>query len=1172
MRGFIFFCLIPSLLLAQKSSRQFKLPVNAKPSHYSLTHVLVKVKKEFSATFSDQARNPIPQLAPSIKSILNEKQQKKNQSRIAPRLSASKIDPSQYYELEFRGGDIEKIINQLYETGYFEIVEPDYSAQLHFTPNDEQLGNQYYLSKIRALEAWDITQGSDQIVIGIVDTGGDLDHPDLVSKLFVNVNDPVDGVDNDNDGYVDNFRGWDFIGADTLNSNNPNFSGDNDPNNPNGGLSSHGTATAGCAAAATNNGTGIAGVGFNTKLLFTKHAAENQGSNKGGIYRGYLGILYAAGHGAKIINCSWGAPFRSQIQQDLITYVTLELGCLVVASAGNNASADAIYPASYDHVVSVAASDQNDGVANFSNYGKSVDITAPGKAIRTTFFNDSYTTIDGTSFSSPITAGAAALVWANNPSLTATQLAEQIRVTADPAFYSKVSSLYANKLGKGRLDIVNALTKSLPSIRASNPRFVNANGTVALPGQDGFLTMEFTNFLAATSPGLTINVTIASGVSTTISDNVIQPGQLNTNQTINNKLKPVSLKISATAPVNSVLDLLITFKDGDYTDYQYVSFIVNPSFIDVDDNAVLTTLASNGRIGFEDPFEQVNGSGFVFEDNNLLFEMGLIMGTSTAALFNNVRVNSTTLDQDFIVDEKIREISPGERSFSEIFGKISNNGTNKTVSVEYRSLVWKQEPYDHFVILEYKVKNISAQALNGFHFALFADWDITDGGAGDVAKWEDNLELGYVYPALADDKPYAGIKLLKGIAPDYFAIDNNQAVPGNPFGLYDGYSDAEKFQSISSGLGRIAAGTDAASGNDVSHVVGAGPYNLDVGQEVTIAFALVVGVNFDELKFAAAQSDTAYNYLLQAVKPTAQDVAACYGSPATLNASGPSQFNWYREFTGGDPLFSGPTLTTSNLFNDTVLYVSNAENSYESVRVPVGVSLKGNPTILASGSSTICDGTILSLSVAEADQYSWSTGATTQSIEVSQAGPYTVTVIDNTLGCNATSAELTVTVNPSPISEFHADGDLKTLAPISFINSSTGGVGYNWNFGDGSTSTEEHPVHTYHTTQDYSVSLLVTNDLGCTSSSIVIISVITDLEPDGFQVFPIPFRETISIQTEWPEFSYNIMDPTGRINKAAHIIMQSDYESIDLSELPPGVYWIRFSNGDQVISRKIIKR
>jgi hypothetical protein len=291
--------------------------------------------------------------------------------------------------------------------------------------------------------------------------------------------------------------------------------------------------------------------------------------------------------------------------------------------------------------------------------------------------------------------------------------------------------------------------------------------------------------------------------------------------------------------------------------------------------------------------------------------------------------------------------------------KSNDIAGQEKISLSYRSLVWKEKPYDRFIILEYKVKNPTNQPMNGFHFGIFADWDITENGGEDAADWDNENKLGYVYPATSAAKPIGGIQVLTG-TPEYYAIDNLDAnAAPDSFGLYNAttgsFTDSEKFTSISSGLARLKAGKKTTKGNDVSHVVSSGPYNIAAGQEITLAFALHAGANLNDLKNSAKYADSVYNYTLKAVKPTATDISICYGQPAVLNASGATKIKWYKDFTGGTAIVTGNQFTTGNLFNDTILYVSNAEKSFESVRTPIRVSVKANPIVATSGSTTLCE-------------------------------------------------------------------------------------------------------------------------------------------------------------------------------------------------------------------------
>jgi hypothetical protein len=1188
----VFFTMILVKVGAQSKSQSFfKMPPNAK---YSKGRVLVKVKNEFKDEVAGLSGNKAASVKNvSLRSIIpavSPRLDKSSVMRKGARLQNPTVDISKYFSLTFDASqDVEEYINKLYQTGYFEIVEPDYKYNINFTPNDPSISKQYYLNLIKAFDAWDITQGDTSVVIAIVDTGGNLTHEDLKPNLYTNWKEyPPNGVDDDGNGYIDDYRGWDFIGNDTLNVNNPDFIGDNDPSitpktasNSVGDLS-HGTWVAGCASASANNGKGIAGVGFKSRLLFTKHSADNQSATDGSEYNVYGGLLYAGYQkDVKIINCSFGGSGQSQIIQDIINHIVLDLNCVIVAAAGNDGSSQNSYPGAYDNVLSVAATDKNDRKATFSNYGTTIDISAPGVGIYTTQYDNTYTpaVIDGTSFSSPIAAGAAALVWAKNPTFTAVQVREQLRVTADDSFYS-INTSFKNRLGKGRVDIKRALTLSLPSVRASKPKLVNQNGFTPVPGQNAFLSFDFTNYLNSTSGGISISISTTSS-AVVISKSQINPGIIQSGSTISNKLTPFELTINASAPQNSAVNLLITYTDGSYSDYQYVTFYANPSFIDVNSNQVNTTVTSIGRLGFQDPEDSPpnQGTGFIFNQNSLLFEMGLIMGTSATNLYNNVRGINSGYDQDFSSTVQIKQIVPGERSYSEVFGQFSNSATasQQAIKVDYRSLVWKDSPYDKFVILEYELTNPSANALNSFYFGIFSDWDITTNGQNDAAGWDNNNNLGYVYPAQTAAKPYAGIQVLTG-SPGYYAIDNDNTIAGNPFGLYDGYTDTEKFTSVSAAIGsgheRLQAGIKSG-GDDVSHVVSSGPFNIAPGQKITIAFALHAAANLSDLQNSARYADSVYNYTLKAVKPMKDSVATCYNSTATLNTSGASKINWYNSFTGGQSFFTGTQYTTGKLLNDTIFYVSNADKSYESVRSPLKVTVLANPQISTSGSTIICQGDTVKLSVATNDVVLWNTGEKTSTIKASNAGKYFVQVKNNSLGCTAKSDTVSVSVNSKPKADFTISGDLQIQSQINFTDKSVGAVTWFWDFGDTQNSSIQNPTHIYTTIKTYTIKLSITSSKGCADTKSNSISVITGIEKmsEPFSVYPNPVTSdylNIVVPSGLSFSTLAVTDILGRQVSEASLSTQETEQKVYIGNLNDGIYIVRVSSDQGQLTKKIL--
>ena len=401
---------------------------------------------------------------------------------------------------------VEKILKQYRSNPIFEYIEPDYivtkgtiSPQATF-PNDPSFNQLWGLhntgqsggtpdADIDAPEAWDIQTGNPNLVIGVLDTGVDYNHQDLVGNIWTNPGEIAnDGIDNDGNGYVDDIRGWDFA----YNDNNPSD------------VHGHGTHVSGTIAGKGNNGVGVTGVAWNAKIMPLKFL-NDQGS--GSTSNAILAINYATAKGVKLTNNSWGGGGFSQGLYNAINAAG-QAGALFIAAAGNNsANADInpMYPAAYDlaNIVSVASTTRTDSLSWFSNYGlTSVDLGAPGSDIYSLAPGGGYATLSGTSMASPHVAGAAALLWSQNPTWTAQQVKNTLMNTGD-----SIAALAGKTVSGKRLNVFNALAAAnLPSVTVSvSPATVQEDGTTNL-----VYTFTRTN-LNLSSP-LTVNFG-ASGIA-----------------------------------------------------------------------------------------------------------------------------------------------------------------------------------------------------------------------------------------------------------------------------------------------------------------------------------------------------------------------------------------------------------------------------------------------------------------------------------------------------------------------------------------------------------------------------------------------------------------------------------------------------------------------------------
>ncbi|MCD4797343.1 MAG: S8 family serine peptidase, partial [Candidatus Cloacimonetes bacterium] len=346
--------------------------------------------------------------------FLEEKQLK----NLKPVLNKSQ---NKYFVVSFNEDiDWENIKNLSFEgIDYF---QPNYINTLFIVPNDpEYINQQVDLENCNIPQAWNYTTGNEEIIVGVIDSGLHFDHPDLQNNIYYNANEiPDDGIDNDNNGYIDDYRGWDFVDAPELNSIafGDYTERDNDPSDD----LNHGTHVSGIIAADTNNNEGICGICWNIKLLVIRAGFKS-------LYGGYLqdddaaaGIIYAADMGADIINLSWGDVNFSQIIADAC-YYAYQRGTIIVASGGNISfdNTDIMYPAKLSTTLAVGAVDKNKNLAGFSCYGPQLDIVAPGNQIISTYDvieEYLYQEQSGTSMSAPITAGSLALLLSFEPGLS----------------------------------------------------------------------------------------------------------------------------------------------------------------------------------------------------------------------------------------------------------------------------------------------------------------------------------------------------------------------------------------------------------------------------------------------------------------------------------------------------------------------------------------------------------------------------------------------------------------------------------------------------------------------------------------------------------------------------------------------------------------------------------
>lgn len=731
-------------------------------------------------------------------------------------------------------------------------AEPMPTRSTTFVPNDPLRFEQYHLSLVNAFEAWDLVPAGASATIAIVDTGIDYLHEDLRGNIYINTGEDINnngivdasdfnGKDDDGNGFVDDIRGWDFIGANGK-------KGDNDPRPGN----QHGTHVAGIAGATVNNAIGIAGTAPNVKLLPVKISIDNSLSTS--VINGYEGIIYAAAMKADIINCSWGGTTRSSAEEEIVNNA-LALGSLIIGAAGNDSKQVAFFPASYPGVISVASVNEENRASGFSNFHTSVDVSAPGSSIYSTIPSNGYGYLSGTSMASPVTAGVAALIKMKNPAFRPLQIGEQLKATTDNIDTSLLDR-YHGTFGTGRINALRAL--QIPMAKSAlvlsyEAHDANAN-TVFEPGERIDLSLNVLNVLAAIH-----NARITASISSEdyvfpFESNTVVLGTMDVYEQRSTASSSLVFTIPSDIPANYPMELqLIIEEESGAIGKETLLFTLNPTYRTFRGNNITATFNSIGNIGFNDYPNNAQGEGFRYKESaNLLYEGGLMIATAHNRISNVVRNGTGDGGQDnsftptHIIDVK----KPGSLAFLEGETSFRDHQQPDEAGVRVQQFIHQFDTPDaeDCIFIVYNITNISDEDMTSLYAGLYFDWDIGLSGANDVASFYEPDNLAYIYNTKSSSLPFIGMQLHTQHDLNYFAMDNDGTTALNP-GVYDGYIRNEKWLTLSDGLGRRTSNI-----TDVSTVISAGPIALKRNETVKVAFSLCAGATFAELRTNAANA------------------------------------------------------------------------------------------------------------------------------------------------------------------------------------------------------------------------------------------------------------------------------------------------------------------------------
>lgn len=893
-------CFASVTIMAQGKQKKFHLPPTAQ---YVKGTLIMKIKPEYKSYMRaegldlpsfrraqqklniTQALRPYPDHAPT--------------ARVNNLTGEPLVDMSTIYFVDYRADvEVEEAINLLWTEDAYEFIEPRYIQTPFLTPNDPTLTtnlNAYTLGDIQAFGAYDYVTGSANVVAGWVDTGYWNGRPDMDANIKYNTAEiNGNGIDDDANGYVDDYAGWDFFQND---------------GNPNVGANTHGFATARIYGANTNNALQGAGVSFNCAFRNIRAGSNTE------IMYGYEGIAYAADNGCHVINCSWGSDYYSAYGETVVNYATINKNCAVIVACGNSASDIRYYPAAYRRAISVAVLVGAGIVSSPSTYNYTVDLATPGWG---TF----------TSNAAPVVTSAVALTYRRfhdilgDASFTPYRAAQRVRAMATNIDGLNAAQ-YQNKLGNGLLNMLKSVNDALltPSMRITTDVLSITSGdgdAEAESGETIQLAVNMKNWLDATSA---LTVTLVPDAATapyvTMIVDTYSPGAIASLGTTNQNF---SFSISPTAPPDLEMNFKVVYADGTYSDFEYLTYTANPNYVNITNNLLDITVSGKGNLGHNDFPYNAKGIGVSYNGTNgTLYEGSFLIGNSGTSLSDNARLSTGYPSTDWVAGTRIAVNPAPASSDHETQAVFSDTGNPAPLGLQVtqKTYNFNNANDDDYLIVEYIITNTSGVNRMGLYTGLFMDWDIQSNNldpfayAKNVCSYDVSKKMIYAHENGYND--YYAVALLSEQAFTSKAYVGGTAT----------FTDAQKFIDISNAP--TPATATISTPNDIYQYIGAGSFDLLAGQTKRVIFAIIGGNSLAALDASRLSAiNNYYGQIFGKVPVNAVSATQATGDTEMKDAEG-----WTHYYKAGSP--------------NTLLLSVKKDNAVDIVPNQVMAGYGGNP-------------------------------------------------------------------------------------------------------------------------------------------------------------------------------------------------------------------------------------